>query len=299
MRVDWLEDLVALLDAGSMSEAAAARNISQSAFSRRIQALEDVTGIELTNRDVKPVRPSVVLKAHDEELRRAALGQHQLIKRMQQESRSQRQLVVIASQHSITTSLGPEIIDAVSNLGKAHVRLRSANLDECHALLMTGQADVSLTYKLPDGPAMSSPELTQELVIAQERLTPVFRKDQAKSLIWKFHAGELDMIAYPADVFLGIAIGSNILPGLERQCRLNIVAETALTTAAMRMSVAGSGVSWVPEVLARHELDNGVLADLREPLGHIDMQLIARRRRDKTEGMLQDIWVNLARMVGG
>lgn len=293
MRIDWLDDIVALLDTGSVLEAARLRNISQSAFSRRIQGLEDVLRVSLVERRTKPSRPSATLRAHEDKLRRLALELRQLLKEMHHESRTGSKLVVIASQHAITTSLGPEIINALSGLGKTHIRLRSANLDECQGLLLTGQADFSLTYRLSGEPQLAPGSLTEELVVTTEKLIPVFRSADADALLEGMDGGQLDIVAYPADAFLGLAVGQHILPNLERLCSLNEVAETALSPAALQLSRAGVGVAWIPSALGRADLASGDLVDLSDALGALDMQLIATRRRDTTNPLDESIWANL------
>lgn len=55
MDLIWLEDFLALADTRSFSRAAEARGVTQSAFSRRIRALEDWLGAGLVSRDSHPV----------------------------------------------------------------------------------------------------------------------------------------------------------------------------------------------------------------------------------------------------
>lgn len=295
MRIDWLEDIIALLDTGSVVEAATMRNVSQSAFSRRIQNLELVLDVALVDRRSKPNRPTVALRNHEEQLRQIARQQRSLVKQMQTESRSGSELVVVACQHAITASLGPQIVKLISGIGKAHVRLRSANLGECEALLLTGQADFSITYGMEAEAAGYRAATTQEAFIANERLVPVYQARTVKEVLWRFHTGHLDAVAYPADVFLGSAVERHIYPRIERQCRLNIVAETALTLAAMQMASAGVGVAWVPEALAQADLDDGRLSDLSEELGSVDMQIIARKRAEDASDLHARIWSALSR----
>ena len=44
MDMQWLDDVLVLLEDGNMTRAAARRNITQSAFSRRIRGFEDWLG---------------------------------------------------------------------------------------------------------------------------------------------------------------------------------------------------------------------------------------------------------------
>ena len=55
MELYWLQDFLALVRTSSFSKAAMERHVTQSAFSRRIQALEDWVGTPLFDRSARPV----------------------------------------------------------------------------------------------------------------------------------------------------------------------------------------------------------------------------------------------------
>ena len=209
---------------------------------------------------------------------------------MQTEGRSGSQLIVIACQHAITTSLGPGIVKLAAQIGKTHVRLRSANRDACEALLLTRQADFSITYRIASDAAARSEALTDKVVIAAEKLIPVFRAERANEALWRFHNGDLDVIAYPSDVFLGMSMARHIVPTIESRCRLNVVAETALTSAALQLASAGIGVAWVPLALARDDLRYGRVRDLSEHLESLDMQIVVERRPEGAVGPQDRLW---------
>ena len=50
MQFQWLDDVLALLEEGNLSRAAARRNITQPAFSRRIRGFEDWLGVTVLER---------------------------------------------------------------------------------------------------------------------------------------------------------------------------------------------------------------------------------------------------------
>ena len=56
METKWLEDFVSLAETRSFSRSAQLRHVTQPAFSRRIQALEAWTGIDLVDRSSYPTR---------------------------------------------------------------------------------------------------------------------------------------------------------------------------------------------------------------------------------------------------
>jgi len=62
MELKWLDDYIALLETGSFSAAAERRHVSQPAFSRRIQMLEDWLGVTLIDRTRKPLQFTPVAK---------------------------------------------------------------------------------------------------------------------------------------------------------------------------------------------------------------------------------------------
>ena len=147
MRLEWLEDILAVVETGSFNAAAARRNVTQPAFSRRIRAIEDYVGAELFDRDRKPVGLKPSISAQQEEIKRLVSEMKDLLYELRRQGREANNRIVIASQHAITTSRAPGIIEAFSNTIDVSVRLRSANRDECLALLMTKQADLLLNYQ--------------------------------------------------------------------------------------------------------------------------------------------------------
>ena len=54
MEIKWLEDFVSLANTRSFSKSAVERHVTQSAFSRRIQQLEQWLGVPLVDRSTYP-----------------------------------------------------------------------------------------------------------------------------------------------------------------------------------------------------------------------------------------------------
>jgi DNA-binding transcriptional LysR family regulator len=293
MRIDWMEDLVALLDSGGVADAARLRNVTQPAFSRRIKVLEDVLGLQIIDRSVKPSGPSSVLRDHEPELRKLATEQRMILSKMRQEQKTGIRQIVIASQHAITTSLGTQIINLVAKPSKTHIRLRSANRDECETLLFRRQAEIALTYRIRAEPKVDQPSFLIEATIGSDTLIPVCGAAFAQGLMADADHGVLHVIGYPADVFLGAAMSRHILPTLEHSCQISVVTETGLSTAALQLAQSGLGVAWVPSTLARPALKRGELTDLQEELGGIELDLVAQCWANTANTATSEAWQRL------
>jgi DNA-binding transcriptional LysR family regulator len=142
MRLEWLEDLLAVAETGSFSEAASRRHLTQSAFSRRIRSIEDHVGVELFDRTRKPVQLRPGTLDQHERIRQVAQTLRQLELDLKRSGSGLENRIVLASQHALTTSLTPALVQRIRTLpGDIQVRLRSANLDQCFGLLLACQAD--------------------------------------------------------------------------------------------------------------------------------------------------------------
>ena len=277
MRLEWLDDIQAIAETGSFSGAAERRRLSQSAFSRRVQQIEEYVGVELFDRAHKPIRLQPTTLAQSEQILLLAVGLRQLLADLRRGERMSSNKVVIACQHSLTTVRLPGILRQLPALNDSlHVRLRSANLDECTGLLLSRQADVAIVYRLPGDTDGFSADFLEVMSIGTDRLIPVFNAGLPKS-VKASAVTELPYIAYPADVFFGKVLDRKILPFLARGADLVAKVETALTLAAVEMAAAGIGVAWVPESLAQGRIAAGRLVDLSADLPACDLQIMALR----------------------
>ncbi len=292
MRLEWLEDILAVAETGSLSEAAERRNLTQSAFSRRIQNIEDHVGVSLFDRSRKPVQLRPTTADQRDQIARLAGELRQLTSDLRRGDRASGNRVVIGSQHALTTSLTPDLMRQIgARAPEAYVRLRSANLDECFAMVLSRQADIALVYQVPGEAHPIDAEFIESLSLGEDRLIPVFPRSEAEALNARFQAGELPFIAYPGEVFLGKVMDQVILPRIRVMARAVPKAETALTLAAMELSAGGIGVAWAPQSLAGPQIAAGRFSDLSSSLAACPLDVVAVRisgRQGPTEGAVWD-----------
>jgi DNA-binding transcriptional LysR family regulator len=278
MRLEWLEDILAISETGSFSGAAALRRLTQSAFSRRVQQIEDYVGVELFDRGHKPIRLQPTTQAQHDQILALSAALRQLLADLRRGERLASNKVVIACQHSLTAVRIPALLQKLDDQqGNIHVRLRSANLDECTGLLLSRQADVAIVYRLPDETNDFNADFLEVITIGTDRLIPVF--NERLSSVSKITAPRraVPYIAYPADVFFGRTLERKILPFLDMRENFRPQVETALTLAAVELAAAGIGVAWVPESLALSRIASGQLTDLSSDLPSCDLEIKAMR----------------------
>lgn len=278
MRREWLEDILAISQTGSFSAAAEKRNLTQSAFSRRIKQIEHYIGVELFDRSHKPVVLRATTLAQSEEIGRLAASLRRLEADLRRGDRIAKNKIVIASQHALTTSLAPSIIQSIRLRSEmTYVRLRSENLDECFGLLLSRHADVVFFYDLPESPNETGDTFLETVIVGEDRLIPVLAKSAGLGLVGEGDMAEIPIVTYPSDVFFGKVMANEILPLLPPSPMPVPMVETALTLAALEMATLGVAAAWVPEALAQDRISGGRLVDLSNVLPSCDLLVKAAR----------------------
>ncbi|MGL6211637.1 MAG: LysR family transcriptional regulator [Paracoccaceae bacterium] len=294
MRLEWLEDVLAVAETGSFQEAADRRRLTQSAFSRRIQHIEEQLGVALFDRTRKPVHLLPTTADHRDQIARLAGDLRQLVTDLRRGERVAANRIAIASQHALTTAVTPRLVKAIHARHEAtHVRLRSANLDECFALLLSRQVDIAIVYRLPGEDHPIGQSFVETVAIGTDRLIPVIATQATQALNAQFTTGQLPYISFPPEVFLGRVLDHVILPKLHHMTRPIPKAETALTLAALELAAVGVAVAWVPASLARRQIVDGTLVDLAATLPSSPLEITAVRLFGNPTPIEESVWSEL------
>lgn len=276
MRLEWIEDLLAIIDSGTLTRAASLRLLTQPAFSRRFRTIEEALGVELLDRQHRPARLTAAVLAQEGRLRELAASLRQVNRELCRSDAALASQVIVASQHAITTSITPLLLRDLlpSNF---NFRLRSANREECYALVMTRQADLALCYQTADDRFASDDTLLDEHAFGVERLVPVFARDGVAKVRRECRQNGLPIVIYPTSVFFGRRMEQELVPYLPPGISIVRRAETALTLAALQLAIVGVGIAWVPRSLAVRHLEDGTLADLSDWLPSSNLTVAAMR----------------------
>ena len=289
MRLDWLDDLLAVSDTGSLARAAEMRHVSQSAFTRRLRAIEEALGTPLLDRSRKPVTLLPDVMAQIPEMRSLATQLRNLRETLAHTSDARG--LTLACQHAITTTHSPAIVSILTAQGGRPVRVRSDNREECLLRLLSGEADLAVVYAAPEVAPLTLGRAFDRVSLGIERLLPVATPQLMQG-------PDLPYIAYPGDVFLGQVMARAILPRIPAHRVLRRRAETALTLAAHEYARRGIGVAWLPEGMARDDLASGRLMALDDTLPALDMALWMIRLTESGTAPWARDWSRLVTTLG-
>ena len=268
MEIKWLEDFVALAEVLSFSRAAELRNVTQSAFSRRIRQLEAWLGATLISRATMPAELTPegrnFLPVAQETIRTFYMIRETL--RPAPEAR----LIRIAALHTLTLTFFPEWLGRLETiagpLGTAFIPDRGGIEANVEAMVME-EADLFLTYAHPEVPFHLDDDKFEYLTIGHDRLIPVAAPKvrvfdtlhSGKGIIDRAVDGELAVpsLSYGYSSFFGVALAQFLAkrPPFGRRT----VHENAISAGLKTVALTGAGLCWLPESLVADELADGRL----------------------------------------
>jgi DNA-binding transcriptional LysR family regulator len=267
MDLEWLQDFVSLANTGSFSTAADQRHVSQSAFSRRIQALENWLGTELINRHTHPI---ALTDAGSQLIQTANLVIRTIHKTREDygniERGSRRPLTFGVANHlsihfvpywlkRIAPGIGDRKFQFVTGLkaGLGFVELLKAQ--ELDFLLAYGGSVNRENYESG---------LFESITLGEDMLMPVCRTGFMKSEMQEFPGtpdNSLPYISYMPGSALANLI-SSLTVSMPDSIHLRTVIETGTAETIKAFVLAGFGVAWLPRLAISGELGNGTLTEL-------------------------------------
>ena len=274
MDVKWLEDFLSVARTGNFSQSASERNVTQSAFSRRIKSLEQWVGVALIDRSSYPTRLTPAGEKFREAAREASSSLSTVRQELRNGTHANRKLLRIAVQHSLASQF---LVQWLANLPLGNddilVRATADNLHDCVRDLEEGNVDLLIRYSHADLPLQLDTKQYPSLIIAEETLVPCSKPDNRRNPLYAVRPetkAPVSWLTYSGEAFLGrataLAIG-RAAPALV----LHPIFESALTEAFRAGAIHGLGVAWLPartvgEDLMRSKLVRAGPAEFDEPL---------------------------------
>ena len=293
MDTNWLEDFVCLARTLNFTRAAEERHVTQSAFSRRIRALEIWAGTPLIDRSTYPVKLS---EAGEEFLPVAKdLVLTMLRNRDHLRARDRGGLTFnsFAAPHTVSiTHLAPYLKDLEESEPLLRTRVVSDNLHACCQLLSEGDCEFLLCYRHKHVPLTLDEQEFERLDLEQERLIPVVTPTDSGEPTWKLpgrRSNRIPYLAYAKGAFLREVV-DHTLAG--KTAALELRHLDAFAEALKSRAAEGAGVAWLTESSVKDALASGELVPAGDEqwCAKLSLSLFAAPTRLNEPGMR--IWTH-------
>jgi DNA-binding transcriptional LysR family regulator len=276
MELKWLDDYIALIEAGSFSAAAKRRHLSQPAFSRRIQMLEEWLGVTLIDRSRKPLRLTPVAAANHAAFRSLAARIYEFRATLKSESLDIAD-VTIAVQHSLASSYVPAFLKRLRRIEpEQNFRIRSENRSDAVSMLMRGEAEILIAYETADTPCgIASPFATRQVLGVDQLVLVACPELHASLAAPRDDAPPVPMLCFPPQSFFGQVVRLEALPELMRRHQVAVRCVSEFAIGLRELALMGQGAAWLPGSLIADDLRRGRLKSL-ETLGRsVSMDIVA------------------------
>lgn len=300
MEVGWLEDFVSLASTGNFSRSADDRNISQSAFSRRIRALEHWLGADLIDRSRFPT----TLTPAGHAFYQTALDVVRVLHRERAELRGMvkrdERTITICATHTLAIHFSPAWLNAVrriAGIGEINVKMIAADLHDCGQALMEGACDLVLAYNASSVPSVFGMARFEAVTIGADTIIPVSEpgaRGRPRHALAKAGQDPFPLLAYAANSYLGRLVGSALETwDLARRARPSF--ESALVEALKGMALAGQGVAWLPRAAVAADLSaKRLIPCCAGDEFTLNVDIRAFRRAERERSIVEHVWREMA-----
>ncbi len=291
MDLNWLRDFECLARTLSFTRAADERNITQSAFSRRIKALESWVGLPLVNRATYPVQLTdsgenflPIAKASISQLSEA----RQLIR---DADRGDSRFIRFSVLHTISVNfLASRIEGLQQQIPDLRTRVVSDSLNTCCELLVEGAVDIMLCYYHHAISPMIDETAFERKDLMVDRLIPVAAAGPAQAGGWNLDCRDgppIPYLAYERSSFLGMVVENTV-------DRKPLHAETiyvdSLVEAIKRRLLAGSGFAWMPISAVSTELAEGQMVAIGSDEWAANLTISAFSDPSSFDNTARELW---------
>lgn len=260
MDLKLLEDFVCLAQLQSFTAAARERLVTQSAFSRRIKALEEWIGADLINRDCSPLELTPQGKLFYDETEIILRRLYNCREAVRTLGKTSEREIAVAAQNSIAQTLFLDWVKRIEQrFGSIYVRLVSEKLIDCVELFIQGHVDYLFCYAHQDIGLPLDSSRYGYTIVGKEKLVPVSVPDGSNGPPLFALPGCLEspvsFVAYTHESLFGKAV-DKLIQQKSHHCYLRRHYENAFSHTLKSMVLERLGFAWLPY--------SSILTDLRD-----------------------------------
>ena len=261
MELKWFEDFLSVARCCTFTRAADERHITQSALSRRIRQLEEWLGVPLFDRKTYPVTltpegQAFLIAASD-----TVFAMGHLRGEMHQRFEKRTSVLRFAMLNTLSLTFFPDWIEQIKQhheLGYIRLCDQKPSFVEHIAQLRSDETDFLLTYAHDSVALIQQLKNYPMLQLGTERAIAVCRPDSDGKPLYPIGVSKdpIPFLSYGHHSFFAHALAKS---EPIRSLPLVPIYENGMSINLKAMTMAGSGVAWLPESLLKIELESGAL----------------------------------------
>lgn len=266
--LDWLEDFLALAEAGNFSRAAKARAIAQPAFSRHIRSLEEWVGVDLFDRSAHPTTLTAAGQRFRPLLEEVLAG----LQHARTQARAAHDLdaasLSFAATHALSLTFFPRWLAGVeARLSMGPIQTISDSSYACEDLMLQRRVQFVLCHGHAGAPGRLDEAQYPVRRLSDDVLVPVSSADASGVPLHALHAlgkgHPPAVLAYSEASGLGRIMRAMQESEFGKYFAASLpVVFTAHHAALLRtMALEGRGLAWLPMSLVADDLRSGALVD--------------------------------------
>jgi len=181
----------------------------------------------------------------------------------------------IGTQHTLASSVFPEIYNQISKYEFIDkIRLRTRNQDEIISQFLKYEIDLAITYHTKNTPMPPFNDSVLQKIWRRDSLVPVIGGDLRFSLNEKQELPiNTAILCYPPESEFGkILEASGAYEELANDNPRPL--ETGFAAGMSELIKLGTGIGWVPQSLARDDIQRGDLLVLSQSYGRISLDVV-------------------------
>ncbi len=285
MDIEWLEDFLVLSDLSSFTRAAQARNVTQSAFSRRIRSLEEWIGIPLVDRDTVPPRLTMAGHLFRDAAREMVRQLHDTRVALGHRSKAFSGIKLFVA-YSLTQHFLPQWIDHINHhISGLKFEVMAGETYEGLVALSGSRCDLLMVYHTPVLPIAVDERATPSIILGTDRVVPVCKANgdgEAIYLLSEARIRNLPLLSYPPETFFG-RLCNSLIRFRPSDLYFNVVAQSPHPRILQSLACVGLGIAWLPESMVRDDLESRrlALAGDSEWSTSVEIRLYASQERSR------------------
>ncbi len=291
MDVRWLEDFLALVELRNFTRAAEFRNVSQAAFSRRIQSLEQWLGTPLVVKGASPVRLTEAGEQFQESAKIAVERLFEARSSIRSNQFDVMSQVRIAMPGVLARSEFKGFLDIFGKKNRSSFSVLVGATSDVVARYLAGDADILFAHDCPALPPHEALENHQRLVIREDLFRPYASTDPSLRKTLEFPGSPrrpVPLVAYSQRAYFA-RLFEHVLDRAPDPLPYKVRVQCDMSDVLKEVIAAGYGVGWLPQTAVDPKVDLN-LAPIGGPDWQVSVQICAFRPKQKLSPNIEAIW---------